>query len=152
MTDAPEFTTETAREAAARDELAAWVKDFLASPGSDNAELGEHLAASVECWLGPVELPFDQLNRLAGPPEDPVLRPTEEHEWRDDVDDLAARIEDGLEPAPVVVAHAGDHLKLEDGNHRVEAARRAGRDRAWAVVGFSSDADRDRFVERAGET
>jgi hypothetical protein len=37
-------------------------------------------------------------------------------------------------------------LVVEDGNHRLEAIRRAGDDQAWAVVGFESEADRTAFV------
>ena len=40
-------------------------------------------------------------------------------------------------------------LVLEDGNHRVEALRRAGEERAWTVIAFPDDATRDRFIERA---
>lgn len=150
MSNDPAHSTDGARAAAARDELADWVADFLGSPGSDNGALG-HLLTAAEplVWLGPVQLPLDQLHRLAGPPGQPVLEPVEDHEWRDDVDDLAQRIKEGLEPAPVVVSHQGDHLRLEDGNHRVEALRRAGYDQAWAVVGFENAEERDRFIARS---
>jgi len=43
---------------------------------------------------------------------------------------------------------------LEDGNHRVESIRQAGRRRTWAVVGFERPQERDRFADawRAIET
>jgi hypothetical protein len=144
-----DFTTESAREAAARDELDGWVSRFLASPGSDNPVLGEMLSDPPRSWLGPVEIPLDQLNRLAGPPGHPVLEEVDDHEWRDDVDDLADVIEDGHEPAPVVASYRDGDLVLEDGNHRVEALRRAGEERAWTVIAFDDDAARDQFVERS---
>ena len=65
-------TVETARAAAERDDLVRWVAEFLASPGSDNAELGEALSTSHRWWIGPVELPLDRLHRLAGPPGAPT--------------------------------------------------------------------------------
>ena len=68
-----EHTVEGARAAAERDELPAWIGDFLRSPGSDNAALGDELESSGRVWSGPVELPFDELNRLAGPPDQPTL-------------------------------------------------------------------------------
>jgi hypothetical protein len=37
-------------------------------------------------------------------------------------------------------------LVLEDGNHRVEALRRAGSNQAWAVIGFVDPEERDRFA------
>ena len=140
------YTVETARAAAERDELAEWVAGFLASPGSDNAPLGEELTSRPRWWLGPVKVPIDQLNRLAGPPGDPVLRPTTEDEWREDVDDLEDKVDDGWEPPPVVVTFRDDQLVLEDGNHRVEGIRRTGETEAWAVIGFEDPELRERFT------
>ncbi len=119
---------------------------FLASPGSDNAPLAEKLTGSPRWWLGPVLVPTNRLERLAGPPDAPVLCPVDEDFWRDDVDDLAERIEDRWEPPPVIVSYRDGHLALEDGNHRVEGLRRAGRHDAWAVIGFEDPQERDRFV------
>jgi hypothetical protein len=144
--DGDEFSVEAARQAAERDDLDAWVADFLASPGSDNAALAEQLTAQEHWWLGPVHLPINQLHRLAGPPDSPALAEVDEDDWRDDVDDLAARIEDGLEPAPVIVSHKDGQLVLEDGNHRVEGLRRAGIDVTWAIVAFDDPDERDTFV------
>jgi hypothetical protein len=142
----PEFSVEAARAAAERDDLGAWVAEFLRSPGSDNAALAEALTERTSCWLGPLRLPIDRLNRLAGPPGSPVLEAVDDDDWRDDVEDLAQLIDEGFEPPPVIVRARDDQLVLEDGNHRVEALRRAGRRDAWAVVGFHDPADRDRFV------
>jgi hypothetical protein len=146
MDHVQEYSVTTARQAAERDELGDWVADFLASPGSDNAELGEQLTSRPRWWAGPVQLPLDQLNRLAGPPRAPVMREVDEDDWRDDVDDLAAEVVDGHEPPPVIVTHQDGQLVLEDGNHRVEALRRAGRTEAWGVVGFDDPAERDAFT------
>lgn len=144
------FTVETARAAAESDEIDAWMARFLASPGSDNAQLGRMLLERGLVWIGPVELRIDQLNRLAGPADQPVLVPIEEDEWRDDVADLEEKVEDGWEPPPVVVTYEDGQLKLEDGNHRVEGLRRAGEDTIWAVVGFATTDERDRFILDAG--
>jgi hypothetical protein len=151
--DTHDISRTGARGAAERDELRGWVARFLASPGSDNAALGESLSRSHPWWIGPVELPLDQLHRLAGPPGAPVLEVVDEGEWRDDVEDLAEKVDDGHEPPPVVVTYRPDEdqLVVEDGNHRIEALRRAGRETAWAVVGFEDAGESARFVERAGE-
>jgi hypothetical protein len=147
MSDDHEHSVQAAREAADRDELNAWVARFLASPGSDNAELAHALTEPPRAWLGPVEVPTDQLHRLAGPPDAPVLCPVDEDFWRDDVDDMAEAIEDDdWEPPPVIVTHRDGKLMLEDGNHRVEGTRRAGQDSVWAIIAFDDPADRDTFV------
>ena len=143
--DGNDYSVDAARHAAERDELDDWVAEFLASPGSDNAELGAALKERTCWWLGPVHLPIDQLHRLAGPADAPVLEVVPEDEWRDDVEDLAEEIDDGLEPPPLIVSYKDGQLVLEDGNHRVEAMRRAGTDLAWSIVAFDTEEERDAF-------
>ena len=145
MSDGPDYTVETARAAADADDLSTWVSAFLASPGSDNAALAELLSERLRHWVGPLQLPLNRLHRLAGPPDEPVLCPVDEEYWDDRVDDMAERIEGGWQPSPVIVSYRNGQLVLEDGNHRVESLRRAGRRETWAVVGFENDADRDLF-------
>jgi hypothetical protein len=151
MSDGREYSVETARKASERDELGDWVAAFLASPGSDNAALGEKLSDQVDCWLGPVELPISRLHRLAGPPGAPVLCPVDEDYWDDRVDDMEDKVEDGWEPPPVIVTTQGDQLVLEDGNHRVESLRRAGEKTAWAIIGFADSEERDGFAALLGK-
>jgi hypothetical protein len=149
MSTSEEFSIVAARAAAERDELGDWVARFLASPGSDNAALAAALSEKPLWWLGPVEVPLDRLNRLAGPPGEPVLTAVDDDYWRDDVDDLAQRVEGGAEPPPVIATYQDGQLMLEDGNHRVEALRRAGESQAWTVVGFEDPEERDRFLARS---
>lgn len=143
------FTVETARVAAAEDSLDEWMARFLASPGSDNAPLGQMLSERSLLWIGPLELPIADLNRLAGPPGHPVVVEVDDEEWRDDVEDLHEKVEEGWEPPPVVVTYEDGQLKLEDGNHRVEGMRRAGETMAWSVVGFDTARERDSFIAAA---
>ena len=145
MTDDDSHSIDAARVAAAHDELGAWVAEFLASPGSDNAALGEELTDKLRWWLGPVEVPVKRLHRLAGPPGDAVLCPVDDDYWRDDVDDLEQKVNDGWEPPPVIVSYRDGQLVLEDGNHRVEGVRRSGAHHTWAVIGFDDPEERDRF-------
>jgi hypothetical protein len=147
MTD-QDFTVESARQAAQRDELGEWVARFLASPGSDNGALGHALTHPPRHWIGPVRLPLDQLHRLVGPPDHPVLKAVDDDYWRDDVEDLEEKVEEGWEPPPMVVTYRDDQLVLEDGNHRAEGIRRAGEQEAWAVVSFETADERERFLAR----
>jgi hypothetical protein len=112
MSDDHEYSVEAARAASERDELDAWVARFLSSPGSDNAALAARLLEPPRCWLGPVLVPVDQLQRLAGPPDAPVLCPVDEDYWRDDVEEMAERIEDRWKPPPVIVSHRDGRLVL----------------------------------------
>ena len=141
-----DFTAEGLRSAAADDRIEDWVRDFLCSPGSDNAPLADQLLERNGRWGGPVELPIEELHRLAGPSGDPVLVEGDDDEWSDRVADMARKIEDGWEPTPLVVTFRDDQLVLEDGNHRAEALRQAGRRTAQAVVGFVDGDAREQFA------
>jgi hypothetical protein len=146
MADDGRFSVEQARAAAARGELAGWVARFLASPGSDNVVLAQQLVDELPWWAGPLRVSLHRLHRLAGPAGEPVLCAVDEDYWDDRVEAMDQLADAGWEPPPVIVAQRGDQLVLEDGNHRVEGLRRAGRDLVWAVVGFARRWDRDRFV------
>jgi hypothetical protein len=149
MSGDTEHTPQTARAAAQGDRLGDWVAEFLASPGSDNAELADELTGRLAWWLGPVQVLIDDLHRLAGPPGAPVMHELDDDEWRDDVDDLSRRIEAGHEPPPVIASYRNGRQGREDGNHRGEAARRAGAVQAWTVIGFESREERDRYLARS---
>jgi hypothetical protein len=138
------FSLSSARAAAARNETALWVGDFLASDGSDNEILAAALAQREQWWVGPVRVPLSQLERLAGP-EDDVLVPIDEREWEGDVGDMEESIEEGWEPPPLLAEYQDGRLLLQDGNHRYEALDREGVAEAWVLIYFDDPAARDAF-------
>ncbi len=150
--DDDQLTVEAARSAATEDLLGEWVMAFLASPGSDNELLGQELFAQNHHWLGPVQVPLDELNRFAGPSGDPVVVPVDDDYWDDRVDDLAEKLEDGFEPAPLVVTYRDGKLHLEDGNHRVESLRRSGESTGSAVIGFEDSEQLDHFADTLADS
>ena len=139
-----DFSLATARAASANDTIALWVGDFLASRGSDNAVLAAALAQREHWWVGPIEVPLDRLERLAGPDE--VLVPIEPQEWEHDVAEMEESIEEGWEPPPLLAEYQDGRLLLQDGNHRYEALQREGADAAWVLIYFDDPAVRDRFT------
>jgi hypothetical protein len=138
------FSLSSARAAAARNETALWVGDFLASDGSDNEILAAALAQREHWWAGPVRVPLAQLERLAGP-EDDVLVPIDERKWEGDVGDMEESIEEGWEPPPLLAEYQDGRLLLQDGNHRYEALDREGVAEAWVLIYFDDPAARDAF-------
>jgi hypothetical protein len=142
MTASDRFNLGSARRAAAAGRLDDWVCDFLASPGSDNAELAGSFAFQDKSWLGPVAIELDCLTPMAGP-DDEVAVPVAEEVWEDDVEQMTESLEEGWEPPPVVVSSRDDGLFVEDGNHRVESLRRAGEQEVWAIIAFDTEPERD---------
>jgi hypothetical protein len=145
------FDLESARRAAAEDDTARWVGEFLASAGSDNATLAAALAQRRHWWLGPIELPLDELVRLAGP-EDDALVPIDEHEWEHDVGSMEASVESGWQPPPLLAEYQDGRVLLQDGNHRYEALARDGASAAWVLIYFDDPQSRDRFVASLAAT
>jgi hypothetical protein len=145
------FDLAGARRAAGDGETARWVGDFLASRGSDNEVLAAALAQRRHWWLGPIELPVEDLVRLAGP-EDDALCPIDGDEWESDVRAMEDSVESGWEPPPLLAEFQAGRILLQDGNHRYEALAREGAPTAWVLVYFDDRAERDRFVSARGPT
>jgi FMN phosphatase YigB (HAD superfamily) len=141
------FTVAGAARAAESGELAQWVGEFLASRGSDNAVLAAALAAEPHWWLGPVRVPLTDLHRLAGP-EDDALCAIDPTEWEDDTSQMAASIDAGWEPPPLLAEHREGRLLLQDGNHRYEALRRSGAGDAWVIIWFDEPEGPEGFARR----
>ena len=141
------FSVSSALRAAAEDELAQWVGDFLASRGSDNATLAAGLAQREHWWLGPLWLPLELLVPLAGP-DDEALCPIDEDEWESDITAMEDSIEDGWEPAPLLAQFDRGQLLLQDGNHRCEALAREGATHTWVLLWFDDPDDHHEFRDR----
>jgi hypothetical protein len=139
------FSLASARAAAAADETATWVGEFLASPGSDNAMLGAALSQKPHWWVGPVAIPLDDLVRLAGPEDDALVQVTS-GEWEDDVEEMQDSLDDGWEPPPLLAEYQDGRLLLQDGNHRYEALVRESEPAAWVLIYFESPGDRENFI------
>jgi hypothetical protein len=140
-----EFSVESARLAEQRGQLDEWVAAFLRSPGSDNAVLAEELSGRKSSWCGPLRLPFDELQRLAGPADQPTLTRLGDDDIGT-VEEMGERIDDGWEAPPLVVSYRDSQLFVEDGNHRIEGLRRNGLGDYWAVVGFDDEDQRTAFL------
>ena len=107
--------------------------------------LAAALARKRHWWLGPVQIPLDDLVRLAGPERD-VLVPIAPDEWEGDVAEMGESLDHGWEPPPLLAEYQDGRLLLQDGNHRYEALARANERAAWVLVYFDDPAERDVFV------
>jgi hypothetical protein len=144
-----EFNLASARAAAAANETAIWVGEFLASRGSDNEILAAALAQKRHWWVGPILVPLEDLVRLAGP-EDDALVPIEEDEWEGDVGEMQESIDQGWEPPPLLAEYQDGRLLLQDGNHRYEALVRAEEPATWVLVFFDDEAEYAAFSALSG--
>jgi hypothetical protein len=140
------FDLASARRAADAGETATWVGEFLATEGG-NEILAAALAQDPHWWAGPLWLPLDRLERLAGPEDEDVLCVIDPEEWEDDVAAMEEELESGWEPPPLLAQHEPDgRLLLQDGNHRFEALSRDGAEGAWVLIYFASPDARDAYL------
>lgn len=130
-----EPTITGARRAAALDDRARWVAEFLDGSGGDGQESSAGRDVDAECWAGPLLVALDDL-----------------HDPSDGSVSSSAAASPGTgflaEPAPLIAAYTDQGLAVADGAGRVEALQRHGADRAWAVIGFDSVAERTAFLDR----
>ncbi len=147
MTGDKEFSLASAHDAADEGRLAQWVVDFLSSAGSDNAKLAASVGFQEPTYLGPMQIELDRLTPMAGPDEDEVVVPIAEEDWESDVREMEHSVDEGWEPPPLLVSHHDGKFLLEDGNHRYETLRRNGSTHAWAILLFTDEAERDRFLK-----
>ena len=152
MTGREEFSLASAQRAAEEGTLAEWVVDFLASAGSNNAELAAALAFSEASYLGPISLELDQLTPMAGPDLSRVAVPVPREVWESDVEAMEHSLEEGWRPPPLLVSHRDGKYYLEDGNRRYETLRRNGATQAWSILLFANQAERDRYLEDHSRT
>ena len=151
MTGCKEFSLASAKRAADEGRLAEWVVAFLASPGSDNAQLAASLAFTGATFVGPIRFELDRLTPMAGPDESRVVVPVAKEDWESDVERMEHSLEEGWHPPPLLVSHRDGKFYLEDGNHRYETLRRSGATHAWTILLFHDGTERDRFLQRHGE-
>jgi hypothetical protein len=145
VTSHEEFSLASAQRAADEGTLAEWVVGFLASPGSNNAELAAALAFNGAAYLGPIQFELDRITPMAGPDEGRVAVPVPKEDWESDVEAMEHSIEEGWHPPPLLVSHRDGKYYLEDGNHRCETLRRGGATHAWTILLFADEAERDQF-------
>lgn len=109
-----------------------WVHLFLNSVG-DNIPFSEGLKLAKRCWTGPALMDISKLNRCCGPEETMEYRVDEEG-WERNIAKFQKLIREGWDMPPLIVEQCNDTLRLNDGNHRLEAMVREGVKECWVIL------------------
>jgi len=121
------------------------VDGFLASPGS-NTHLGAALALR-STGTRPIRFELERLTRMAAR-GGRGRRPIAEEDWESDVEAMEHSLERGCTPPLLVSHHDGKYFsKTATTASRHSAARS---DPCVAILLFSSEEDRDRYVQEHG--
>jgi hypothetical protein len=136
----PDFSTRAAQQAAAQEQLEAWLYRYLQAGAWANLGLFEGLQRQPRWWLGPLEIDLGRLSRCCGP-EPGMEYPVPAEAWDARVTALAERLSQPLEMPPLIVEYDQGRLSIRDGNHRHEAMQRKGWRTGWVVIWHNSQVE-----------
>ena len=126
------FTVEEAIEFSNKGAIEEWVHLFLTTVG-DNQALSDGLKLEKRYWVGPILIGLDRLKRCMG--LEPYMEFVDSLEnWEKHITRFQKLINDGWNMPPLIVQHMRGELSVRDGNHRLEALRRAGYDKFWVII------------------
>ncbi|MBK1812736.1 ParB N-terminal domain-containing protein [Clostridium sp. YIM B02505] len=126
------FTVEEAIEFSKEGRIEDWVHLFLNSVG-DNVPFSVGLKLEKRYWTGPLLISLDKLRRCCGPEANmEYFNPSEE--WEVEINKFRRLIKDGWNMPPLIAQHEGKDLKVNDGNHRMEAMKREGIEKCWVII------------------
>ena len=114
--------------------LEEWLQAFLREEGN-NIPFADGLLLAPRRYHAPVRMPLSDLTRCCGPEPDMAFQ-VDRAAFERRVEGLMATIRAGAWDMPplIVQRHPDGKLKLNDGNHRLEALRRLGVEDAWVLM------------------
>jgi hypothetical protein len=116
------FTVDEAIEFSKQGGIEGWVHLFLNSVGN-NVPFSEGLKLEKRYWTGTLLISLDKLTRCCGP-----------EEWEIEINKFRKLICNGWEMPPLIAQHEGNELKVNDGNHRLEAMKREGIEKCLVII------------------
>ena len=149
ITPRPEFSLDSAQKSAEKGDLEAWLHRYLNAGPWANKKLSRALKLKDRFWVGPVEIPVDNIDRICGT-EPHMPYPEDQDTWRDRINLIADSIEDPRAIPPIVLSannsralnHAEESFRfvIADGAHRFEALKKKGLEKVWAIIWFDTEA------------
>ena len=149
-------TGSNAKLCAQNGKLEEWVHAYLLSEDGDNKPFSDGLKLFERTYLGPMEMPLDLFERLAGPEEHLPYR-IHPGWWEECVERLQEAIKNGADLPPMIVHYyipEGETegvFELNDGNHRWEAGKRLGVETADVIIWITEKHECEQFIERFGQ-
>lgn len=140
LPELPPFNLASAQVYAETGHLSEWIHRYLtdSSHHNPNVPLSEGLKREMRWWVGPLELPLADIERVCGPEEGMEYR-VDAAGWERYMTMLVAsftRLEDF---PPLIIFHDDNgHMTIRDGNHRHAAFTRMGLQTCYVFIWFNS--------------
>ncbi len=126
------FSLLSAFEVSKNGGLKNWAISYLNSEGN-NRSLAS-IIQDTECRsVELIEAPLDDLVRICGPEKEMIFWEAA-HIWESRLITLQQAIREGAELPPLIVTNFWGSLQVSDGAHRLEALKRNGISKYWAII------------------
>ncbi|MBQ8402198.1 MAG: ParB N-terminal domain-containing protein [Clostridia bacterium] len=142
-------TLTTACAFAAEGRIEEWIHTYLCTDGH-NKPFSDGLKLTERFYIGPIEMPLSLFTRCCGPEESMQWR-VDEDSFNNHVEKLACAVREHADLPPLIVQFTEAGFTLNDGNHRLEAFRRAGVNSYSVIIWGTDPADRERFLQEYRE-
>jgi len=144
-----DFSLKESLSYAKKDEIDKWAHEFLNNEGS-NVKLSKVMNGKGY-WLGPVEVPFSKLVRCCGPEKNMKFYEEKEKFYKH-VENIIKKFQEGWDMPPFIAWHLNEKLSLADGNHRIEALRKIGFKKYFAIMWFEKSSDFKKYKKMFDKT
>ena len=139
LPELPTFNLHTARQYSEAGRLADWLHTYLNTGRWANKALSDGLKLQTRWWVGPIELPLADLERVCGPEANMEFR-VDAAGWEKYVA-LLMNSFSALENYPPLIVHYHEgRMTIRDGNHRYEAFHRLKLQSCYVFIWFDSPA------------
>ena len=146
-------TLESAKAYAEAEKLDAWIHLYLNEEGR-NIPFSDGLKKCDRYYFSPALVPLNLLKRCSGPEPEMKYR-VDQGWWEHKLGELKKTIEatpDFVNKcAPMFVEYTGGEFVLNDGNHRLQAYKDLGYEKAWVLFWITEEDEYQDFMKKYGE-
>jgi hypothetical protein len=144
-----DFDLDSARRAAAANELQSWVVTYLRGPGNNDA-FADGLELRKRYWRGPELIALERLERTCGPePHMPFRQDADS--WETRVAQITAGFNHIEAFPPLIVRYQTGRMLVNDGSHRLAAFETLGLLRCWVIIWYADEGELEHHRNAAVE-
>ncbi len=142
-------TLTSARAFAQAGKVDEWIHAYLLTDGHNRA-FSDGLKLFDRTFIGPMDFPLALLSRCCGPEENMTYR-VDAGWFESHVQKLMDALTKNPDMPPLIVHYVDSAFELNDGNHRLEALSRLGRQSYPVIVWITEESEVADFIAKYGD-